>query len=116
DDDNEKEAGDAVMMEDLGDDARAGGVHGLDGGRDFDRETHQGFESGAAAGRNRDRDTDEFELLHRGDQGGGGGYREDADARDEVPVSPVQQSPRRVRGDEETAYEPYRGQALGVAR
>ena len=31
------------------------------------------------------------------------------------PVSPIQQSPRRVRG-EETGYEAYRPGGLGVAR
>ncbi|KFY52434.1 hypothetical protein V496_08448, partial [Pseudogymnoascus sp. VKM F-4515 (FW-2607)] len=72
-------------------------------------------------GRNRDRDTDEFELLHRGDQG----YGDREEARDELvdgPVSPVQMSPRRVRGEEREmgyeAYRPGRGEdmALGVAR
>ncbi|KFX89228.1 hypothetical protein V490_07157, partial [Pseudogymnoascus sp. VKM F-3557] len=58
----------------------------------------------------RDRDTDEFELLHRGDQG----YA-DGDVRDNGPVSPVHQHARGVEG-EETGYEAYRPQGMGVAR
>ncbi|KAL5349405.1 hypothetical protein ACLOAV_005696 [Pseudogymnoascus australis] len=57
-----REAGEAVIMEDLGREGSGssglpgGHVHGLDGGRDFDRDDEeQGF--GGAKGRNRDRDT-----------------------------------------------------------
>ncbi|OBT75264.1 hypothetical protein VF21_05648 [Pseudogymnoascus sp. 05NY08] len=97
-----KEAGEAVMMEDLGGSGdrrgEGSGYHGgLDGAQDYNNQ----------AGGRKDRDTDEFELLHRGDQER---YREDV--RDMVPVSPVQVSPRRVRGDDGTGgYEAYRGQA-----
>ncbi|OBT61495.1 hypothetical protein VE03_09332 [Pseudogymnoascus sp. 23342-1-I1] len=49
------EGAEAVMMEDLGGGGPAGHVHGLDGGRDFDREEERGFN--AAPGRGRDRDT-----------------------------------------------------------
>ena len=55
--DDGREGGEAVMMEDLGSGVPGGHagahVHGLDGGRDFDRDG-RGFSD---AGRERDRDT-----------------------------------------------------------
>ncbi|OBT89546.1 hypothetical protein VE02_01083 [Pseudogymnoascus sp. 03VT05] len=111
-----KEAGEAVMMEDLGGSGDrtgegSGYQGGLDGAGDFN-----------TVGGRRDRDTvgapvamaDEFELLHRGDRGDHGYGGEDMGRDDHVdgPVSPVHQSPRRVRGEDGGGgYEAYRGEA-----